>query len=83
MAPPFPLSNRGTDVRPSSKDSSDASTRSRLGVRSDQRKRVFQNMYCWTRELLPPVWAFAKAYVLSDRTSRQRLRVRLQAESGK
>ncbi|GFO25841.1 hypothetical protein PoB_005234600 [Plakobranchus ocellatus] len=52
-----------TDVRPGCKTQRIApalrKVASRLGVRSHQRNRVFQNMYCWTRELLPPVWAYA------------------------
>ncbi|GFO32999.1 hypothetical protein PoB_005950400 [Plakobranchus ocellatus] len=63
MAAPFPLSDRASDVRPgckTKKDSSDAPTSCRHDVRSYQRKRVFQNTYCWTRELLPPVCAYAK-----------------------
>ncbi|GFO00864.1 hypothetical protein PoB_002736900 [Plakobranchus ocellatus] len=64
MAPP----NRATGVRPGRKtqlDSSEASTNGSLGVRSHQRKRVFSNMYCWTRELLAPVWT-PSAEVVSD-----------------
>ncbi|GFO25022.1 hypothetical protein PoB_005152700 [Plakobranchus ocellatus] len=32
-------------------------SRSQLGVLSPKENRVFPNMYCWTRELVPPVWA--------------------------
>ncbi|GFO46993.1 hypothetical protein PoB_007349800 [Plakobranchus ocellatus] len=63
MAPPFPLCNRATDIRPGCKTQRIAPTlrqdesRSRLGLLSHQRNRVFSNMYCWTLALLPPVWA--------------------------
>ncbi|GFO47173.1 hypothetical protein PoB_007367800 [Plakobranchus ocellatus] len=32
-------------------------SRSRLGVLSPKETREVRNMYCWTRELLPSVWA--------------------------
>ncbi|GFN79493.1 hypothetical protein PoB_000599900 [Plakobranchus ocellatus] len=71
MAAPFPLSDRASDVRPGCKTQRVAPTSSRLDVRSHQRKRVFHNMYCWTRELLPPVFAYAYRY-LYNRAQLQR-----------
>ncbi|GFN97576.1 hypothetical protein PoB_002408200 [Plakobranchus ocellatus] len=70
MATPISLSDRGTDVRPGCKTQriiptlrQDANC-SRLGVVSPKETRVFPNMYCWTSELLPLVWAHAKATML-------------------
>ncbi|GFN80730.1 hypothetical protein PoB_000723600 [Plakobranchus ocellatus] len=63
MAPHFPLSNKGADVRPGCKTQRIAPTlrqdgsRSRLGVLSPKETRILQNMYCWPREMLPPVLA--------------------------
>ncbi|GFO07990.1 peptidase m20 domain-containing protein 2 [Plakobranchus ocellatus] len=54
---------RATNVKPGCKTQRIALTlrqdesRSRFGVLSPEETRVFPKMYCWTRELLPPVWA--------------------------
>ncbi|GFN80896.1 hypothetical protein PoB_000740200 [Plakobranchus ocellatus] len=61
LAPPFPLSNRATDVRPGCKTKRIAPTLRQVAdlMCAHTKEKVFQNMYCWTRELLPPVWAYA------------------------
>ncbi|GFO47447.1 hypothetical protein PoB_007395200 [Plakobranchus ocellatus] len=53
-APPFPSSDRTADVRTGCKTQRIALTLRHLAVRSHQRKRVFQNMYCWTSIVLLP-----------------------------
>ncbi|GFO40979.1 beta-1,3-galactosyltransferase 1-like [Plakobranchus ocellatus] len=63
MASSSPSSNRVADIRPGFKTQKKAPTlrqdgsRSGIGVLSPKETRVFQNMFCSTRELLPPVWA--------------------------
>ncbi|GFO01389.1 hypothetical protein PoB_002789400 [Plakobranchus ocellatus] len=63
MATPFPLSNNVADGRPGCKTQRITMTlrqvesHSRLGVLLIKDTRVFLNIYRWTRELLPPVWA--------------------------
>ncbi|GFO32532.1 hypothetical protein PoB_005903700 [Plakobranchus ocellatus] len=58
-APRFPLSNRVTDVRRGCKIQRIAPTLRQVAdlVCARTKERVFQNMYCWTRELLPSVWS--------------------------
>ncbi|GFO49589.1 hypothetical protein PoB_007609400 [Plakobranchus ocellatus] len=62
MAPPFPLSDRATDVRPGCKTQRIAPTLRQVAdlvcARTKEREYL-KNMYRWTRELLPPVWAYA------------------------
>ncbi|GFN92852.1 arylamine n-acetyltransferase, partial [Plakobranchus ocellatus] len=51
-----------TDVRPGCKTQRIAPTLRQVAdlvCAPTKKKRVFQNMYCWTQELLPPVWAYA------------------------
>ncbi|GFO42056.1 hypothetical protein PoB_006856100 [Plakobranchus ocellatus] len=69
MAPRSPLSNRATDVRPGYKAQKVAPSLRQAAdslCASTKERRVFQNMYCWTRELLPPVWAYADV-LLTDK----------------
>ncbi|GFN91941.1 hypothetical protein PoB_001844700 [Plakobranchus ocellatus] len=61
IAAPFPLSDRASDVRPGCKTQRIAPTLRQVAdlMCARIKERVFQNMYCWTRELLPPVCARA------------------------
>ncbi|GFN86730.1 hypothetical protein PoB_001323600 [Plakobranchus ocellatus] len=65
MAAPFPLSGRGTEVTRGCNTQMIAPA-----LRQDEspkETRVFPNMYCWTHELLPPVWTHANCYISPSR----------------
>ncbi|GFO00955.1 hypothetical protein PoB_002746000 [Plakobranchus ocellatus] len=59
-APPFPLSDRAADVRPGCKTQRIAQTLRQVAdlMCAGAKERDYFKTYCWTRELLPSVWAY-------------------------